>query len=340
MTTDLLYRLLDVDPEAGPGELLFRARGIHYQLPYLVLSALAREGVRMGEPSRAELRRAEARAEWYAELADRLRGSTGVEPIKGLHLASYYPKDLLRPQGDLDLIAPTEARLWRTVLELAAEFPVENIDVTVFGEPRHTMVTMFWPAEDPLSDPWYKVELCTAALVGDLAAVPVRPVLSAPRHVECLIALAEEGLQRSFRARDVVDVQVLSGLDFDPAATAAVVAEYRLAPEAVQLLDFADAYVGLGSLAEVRTALAEAVAVELARRELAGPEPVIVPRHGLLLRRTEPRTDWDTVRIVRFEQGDLLLTPVADYLLTDRETVGREQYDFALAALHAWDGAR
>lgn len=339
MKTELLYDLLGVDPDAGPAELLFRARGTHYQLPYLVLSALAREGARMGEAARAELGRAQARARRYAELSRELSAATGVRAIKGLQLADRYPSDLLRPQGDLDLIAPTEAALWQAVALIVAGNPVEHIDVTVFGDgPRHTMVSLFWPAEDPLSDPWFKVEVCTAALTGDLAAVPVRPVLSAADEVECLIALAEEGLQRDFRHRDAVDVLVLSEAPFEPAATVAAVAEYRLAPEAASLLDFAGRYVPLGTLDPVRRALEPEIPRELERRR--EPGPACTPQHGLFLRRVETRQGWDSARVVPSAEGELLLTPVADYLLTRRETVSRASYDAALTALAAWDGDR
>ncbi|MDH6124001.1 hypothetical protein [Kitasatospora sp. GP82] len=339
MNTDLLYDLLDVDPRAGAAELLVRARRSP-QLPYLVLSSLAREDARMGEPARAELRRAQARADRYAEVARRLGESTGVRPIRGLPLARYYPPDLLRPQGDLDLIAPSQSALWRAAARLVTDYPIETIDVTVLGDrPRHLKVALFWPAADPLVDPWYRVELCTAALAGDLATVPVRPVLAADDHVECLIALAEKGLQRPFQVRDVVDVLVLSGLAFDPSETAAVVSAYRLAPEAARLLDVAAAHVCLGSLAAVRAELAPEIGPELRRRERTGPEQAIVPRRGVLLRRTVTRDDWDEVRYVPFGQGELLLTPVADYLLAGQDPVPRERREAALAALHAWDAA-
>ncbi|GAB1644040.1 hypothetical protein [Krasilnikovia sp. MM14-A1259] len=342
MTTDLLYRLLDVDPDSGPAELLHRARGTHYQLPYLVLSALARDGARMGEPARAELQRAQERSRRYADLAADLAAATGVRAIKGLQLAARYPADLLRPQGDLDLVAPDEAALWRAVTRIAEQHPVENIDVTVFGvEPRHTMVVMFWPAEDPLVDPWFKVEICTAALTGDFGCVPVRPVLHAPDHVECLIALAEEGLQRPFRHRDVLDVRALSTAEFDPADTVAAVAAYRLAPEAADLLDFAARYTPLGALAAVRAALEPEVTAEQCRRDR--PPATIGagrPEHGLFLRRVPVRPGWDSARVRSFGGGRLLLTPVADYLLTDREVVSRARYDAALAELDRDDRSR
>ncbi|MFG3052664.1 hypothetical protein ACGFZP_17130 [Kitasatospora sp. NPDC048239] len=337
MNTDLLYHLLDVDPAAGPAELLRRARTSR-SLPYLVLSSLAREDIRMGEHARAELCRARDRADRYAQLARDLSRSTGVRPIRGLPLAGYYPPGLLRPQGALELVAPSEAALWQAVIRLVTAYPVEDIDVTVIGErPRHTAVTVVWPAEDPLVDPWFRVRLDTAALPGDLAAVPVRPFLAADDRVECLIALAEKGLSRAFRPRDVLDVAALARQPFEPVETAAVVAAYHLAPETAALLDLAAAHVPLGSLAGVRTTLESEVGPELHRRTHAAARP-LVPRHGTLLRRTVIRHDWDEARLLPFDDAALLLTPIADYLLApaaDRPTSG--QHTTALAALHTWD---
>ena len=340
MNTDLLYAMLDVDPGDGPAELLLRARDSR-QLPYLILSSLAREGTRMGEPARAELRRAQDRADLYAQLAVTLGESTGVRPIGGARIAGYYPANLLRPQNDLNLVAPTEAALWQAVARLVCDHPVEDIEVTLLGDrPRHTAVTVCWPAADPLLDPWHKVRLCTAALLGDLTTVPVRPLLAAEDHVECLIALAEQGLRRTFRVRDAVDVQFLSELTWDPGETAAVLAAYRLAPEAAQLLDFTVAHAALGPLAAVRTALEPEIAPELRRRVQAGTTRAIVPRHGVFLRRTVTRDSWDQARLVPFDHGELLMTPVADYLLPGQDAVTWEQQETALAALHAWDTGR
>jgi hypothetical protein len=346
--SDLLYELLGVDPEAGPAELLFRARGIHYQLPYLVLSVAAREGARMGVSSRDELRRAHVRADRYAELGAQLGSEFGVRQVKGVQLARYYPNDLLRPQGDIDLVAADQATLWNAVRRVVAGNRVENIDITVFGP--HVMVTMFWPATDPLSDPWYKVEFCTAALTGDFETVPVRPALPDHDIAACLIALAEEGLQREFRARDVVDLLMLSEVDFPVGEVAGLVDEYRLAPETVAMLKFAAKHIPLGTLAPLATALADAAERERDRRaagedgfpspggDVAAKLASGFPVHGMYLRRTASREDWPAARVLPFEEGHLLLTPVADYLLTDQAVVTREQYDLAAAALARWDG--
>ncbi|MED7948419.1 hypothetical protein [Streptomyces sp. BE303] len=338
MNTALLYHLLDVDPADGPAELLHRARGSR-RLPALVLSALAGDGVRMGEPARAELRRARDRADRYTRLADDLARSTGVRALRGLPLAGYYPADLLRPLDVLDLVAPGEAALWQAVVRLVTDHPVEHIEVTLLGDrPHHTAVTVLWPAEDPLVDPWYRVRVTTAALDGDGAGVPVRPYLVADDHVECLIALAEEGLRRPFLPADVLDVAALDRQPFEPAETAAVVAAYRLAPEAAALLDLAATYLPLGPLALVRASLEAELAPESRRRTEAAAALRPAARHGTLLRRTAIRHDWDEALLAPVPDGPLLLTPVADYLLTPApDSATQAERAAGLRALHDWD---
>ncbi|MHC5705193.1 hypothetical protein HHX38_29470 [Streptomyces sp. PKU-MA01144] len=347
MNTSLLYRLLDADPADGPAELLRRARACHH-LPHLVLSALVRDGVRMGEPARAELRRARDRAAHYARLAAGLARATGVRAIRGLPLAGYYPDGLLRPLGTLDLVAPDEAALWQAVIRLVTEHPVEQIDVALLGDrPRHTTVTVHWPAEDPLVDPWYRVHLTTAALPGDGSAVPVRPYLVADEHVECLIALAESRLHRPALPPGPVALLDIAGLTrrpFEPTETAAVLAAYRLAPEAATLLDAAADHLPLGPLAAVRTALAPELAPERRRRTQAAA-PHLPTRRGVLLRRTAIRHSWDEARLLTLTPGTLLLTPVADYLLvptpgtpgTPGTRAAPATRTAALKALQHWD---
>ncbi|MFD5323376.1 hypothetical protein [Streptomyces sp. NPDC127092] len=344
VNTALLYRLLDTDPADGPAELLHRARAGRH-LPHLVLSALARDGVRMGEPARAELRRARDRAAHYARLAAELARSTGVRAIRGLPLAGYYPAGLLRPLGTLDLVAPDQAALWQAVIRLVTDHPVEHIDVSLLGDrPHHTAVTVHWPAEDPLADPWYRVHLTTAALPGDGATVPVRPYLVADQHVECLIALAETRLRKPARTPGpvtVLDVAGLTGQPFEPAETAAVLAAYRLAPEAATLLDHAAGHLPLGALAAVRAALTPELGPERRRRAEATTRR-LATRHGTLLRRTVIRHTWDESRLLTpAPDTPLLLTPVADYLLTPTPVtpVTPTLRTAALRALHEWDTA-
>lgn len=351
MDLALLYDVLDVPEDFGPGHLLFAARRQHYTLPYLVLSALAREGVPMSGAARGELDRARRRAAHYGAVLDRVAAEVPVRPLKGPLLARAYPEDLLRPQGDLDLVTVGEPDLWRAVRLLMADGP-RHVGVTVLGAPqRHVVVTLSGPAEDPLLDPELRVEVATAALVGDQVAVPIRAAMPADALASNLLALAEERFQRPFHARDAIDLHQL-GRSAVPstAELVAAAASYHLAPELAELLAYAGDRVPLGSLAPLAGhALATEADAERARRAAVpasappapGAEAALaagVPLYGMPLRRTAEqlaaRSGWERARVHRFGGDEaLLLTPVGDYLLVTGELVGQERYDAALREL-------
>ncbi|MFE2154253.1 hypothetical protein ACFXJO_13965 [Streptomyces lavendulae] len=355
MDLALLYDVLDVPEDFGPGFLLFSARKQHYTLPYLVLSALAREGHPMSEAARGELARAQRRADHYGAVLERVAAEVPVRPVKGPLLARAYPPDLLRPQGDLDLVTVGEPDLWRAVRLLMADRP-RHVGVSVLGAPeRHVVVTLSGPAEDPLLDPELRVEVATAALVGDQAAVPIRAAMPLDPLTSNLLALAEERFQRPFHPRDAIDLHHL-GRSADPAAgpsvaeLVAAAASYHLAPELAELLAYAQEKAPLGALAPLAgDALAAEADAERARRAAVpaaaprapGAWPALeagAPLYGMPLRRTgeqlAARTGWERARVHRFGgDGALLLTPVGDYLLVTGELVGQDQYDAALREL-------
>ncbi|MDJ0381791.1 nucleotidyltransferase family protein [Streptomyces sp. G-G2] len=360
MDLALLYDVLDVSEDFGPGYLLFAARKQHYTLPYLVLSALAREGAPMSEAARGELARAQRRAAHYEAVLERVAAEVPVRPVKGPLLARAYPPDLLRPQGDLDLVTVGEPDLWRAVRLLMADRP-RHVGVSVLGAPeRHVVVTLSGPAEDPLLDPELRVEVATAALVGDQGAVPIRAVMPADVLTSNLLALAEERFQRPFHPRDAIDLHQLGrsadlSAGLSPPELVAAASLYHLAPELAELLAYAQEKAPLGALAPlVGDALAAAADAERARRAAVpadaplapGAEAALaagVPLYGMPLRRTEEqlaaRAGWERARVHRFGGDEaLLLTPVGDYLLVTGELVGQEQYDAALRELDGLAG--
>ncbi|WP_405982950.1 nucleotidyltransferase family protein [Streptomyces sp. NBC_00158] len=343
MDLAMLYDVLDVSPEQGPGRLLFTARKAHYTLPYLVLSALEREGCSMSAAARGELARARRRARHYEEVLTRVTAQVPAQVIKGPLLARTYPEGLLRPQGDLDLVTEGEPDLWNAVRLLTEDNPPQYAGVSVLGAPaRHVVVTLTWQPEDPLLDPELRVEIATAALVGDQEAVPIRSAMPADTLTANLLALAEERFQRPFHARDAIDVHMLGNAEppsLDGLVSAAV--EYHLAPELRELLDYAAQRVPVGHLAVLGPALEAAEREERARRAArpVSPGPATdvraaleagVPLYGMPLGRATGRTDRDRARVHHFGEGALLLTPVGDYLLVTGETVAQEQYDAAL----------
>ncbi|MYU25367.1 nucleotidyltransferase family protein [Streptomyces sp. SID8352] len=345
MDLALLYDVLDVPEENGPGHLLFAARKQHYTLPYLVLSVLAREGSPMSEAARGELARAQRRADHYRAVLARVAAEVPVRVLKGPLLAACYPEGVLRPQGDLDLVTADEPELWQVVRLLLAERP-EHVGVSVLGAPeRHVVVTLSRPAEDPLLDPELRYEVATAALVGDHGTVPIRAAMPTNAPTANLLALAEERFQRPFHPRDALDIHRLgSGSVPSLPGLVAAATEYHLAPELRELLEYADGLVPLGVLAPLAEALVAAEAAERGRRAAvpaAGPLPRDTaaaladgrPLYGLPLRRVEGRGDWTRARIHRFGGEALLLTPVGDYLMVTGETVSRERHAAALDEL-------
>ncbi|ONK16051.1 nucleotidyltransferase family protein [Streptomyces sp. MP131-18] len=348
MDLSTLYDALDVPEEHGPGRLLFSARKAHYTLPYLVLSALEHRGHPMSEAARGELGRARRRARHYEEVLAHIADRARVQVVKGPMLARHYPDGILRPQGDLDLVTDGEADLWRAVRLLTADSTPLYIGVSILGAPtRHTVVALHWPAEDPLLDPEIRVDVATAALVGDGGVFPIRPRIPEDPLAANLLALAEERLQRPFHARDIIDVHVLGTTPV--ASTEALVsaaAEYHLAPELGELLDHAATRLPLGHLSGLSAALEAGVVRERARRAAysAPPAPPTdigaalaagTALYGMPLRPAEGRTDWDRARVHRYGDEALLLTPVGDYLLVTHEIVTQERYEAALRELDA-----
>ncbi|WP_328939194.1 nucleotidyltransferase family protein [Streptomyces tauricus] len=341
ITLGLLYELLDSDPHDGLAALVHRARVAHYTLPALVLSVLEKEGVELGTGADGELRRARHRAERYAGVLAALPEGGEVIPLKGSLLAGLYPSGVLRAQGDVDLFVRDEAQLWRTATALATDGPSE-IWVTVMGpEPTwHLLVSMVWPNEEPVVEPEYRVELANAALLGDFAAVGVRPALPADTLTAVLLCLAEERLQRSFHPRDVLDLYVLRPWLPAGADVVAVADDYRLAPELLELCEYASRLLPQGDFGELSRLLSEPAGRERERRakmpDRGGPlglrDSMLrgQPVHGLPLRH-RLRGDLVTARTHWIDDQALLHTPVGDYLLTTDKLVSEQAAATVLA---------
>ncbi|GAA2843839.1 hypothetical protein [Crossiella cryophila] len=343
----LLHRLLGLPERETPRALLRAARAAARTLPHLVLSLAERDGLPLGTGSTDELRRARVRAETYRRFLGLVQAEAGVRVMKGPQLAQRYPADLLRPAGDLDLVAADEARLWLAARAVLAVRQVEDIDLTVFQHSGHrdVVIALAWPSEDPLLDRGYKIEISTMAFPGDGGAVPIRAALPADPWLADLLALAEERHQRDFHAKDVLDVLVLAG-DAPPGETvAAAAAGLYLAPELAELLDYAAGFASLGPLAPTLERLRAPAAAELARRARwhpaeAGAADSVADRlatgrpvYGMPLRQVSGREDWPVAELREVAGSTVLATPVADLLLVTGELVDPEQFTSVLRAL-------
>jgi hypothetical protein len=341
ITTEKLFSLFGLPEEDGPGRLVYAARKEHYTLPFLVLSVLADEGVELGQAAAGELARAQRRAGYYNELMSTVLCGMRLHALKGRSLAGRYPPGVFRAQGDLDLLAADEQELWRAAVLLCRERPL-SAAVSVFGgQPRDYLLSLCWSPEEPLVDPERKVEISTVPLTGDFAAVPVRRTLPGDPVLANLICLAEERLQRPFHLRDALDLYVLSPALSELADDVAMAAaEYRLAPEVAELIEYAAARLPVAPLEQVLRSLGPLAAGERARRaspgapaEASGGSAGLLRRggllHGMPLGDTTVNPDIETAHIHVFSDEALLLTPIGDYLLVAGALVSQTTYDRA-----------
>ncbi|MFF4486158.1 hypothetical protein ACFY0F_06600 [Streptomyces sp. NPDC001544] len=341
----LLHRLLEVPEHEGAYRLVRRAQQTSGTLAQLVVSVAAAEGAETGSGSRDLLERARLRADRYAELRGALTGCPGLRTVKGPSLAAHYPPDVRRPVGDLDVVAPDEAQLWRAALTLCSlgGEPAELSLFTADGR-LHVMVAVLWPSPDPLMEEEIRVELCTAAFAGDFAGVPVRPELPADQVLADLLSVAEERFQRSFHAKDAVDLlMLLEGGAATPAEMADAASAYRLAPELLELTGLLGAAVDHPGTEPLRRALAGAAQDETARRAAARrstPEPerpvaarldAGCPVWGMPLNRAT--RSGNSCVLEHRAALPLARTPVGDYLLVADEVVDPGVYATALAAV-------
>ncbi|MEV6823587.1 hypothetical protein [Amycolatopsis sp. NPDC051102] len=355
-TLDLLRTLLDAQ-DAPPDVLLHRARTASYLLPPLVLSVADREGHRLGTGSEDEVRRHRERIALYRKIAE-LAVSHGARVVKGPALARFLPPWVVRTSGDLDLLAPGEAVLWKIALAVEELFGARELILTLagWGAGAHLMVGLVRAAEDPWLDRELCVEIATFAYPGDFERVPLRAAMPARESTAQLLAVAEERLQRTFGVRDALDcLAVLTSAEApDPAELAEAATAWSLAPELLELVELAEDAAGAAAAvpAAHRTALAGPAAAERARRDeieaVPGPEgetrpermrrllaaggPVAerlraaFPVFGMPLRSGTGFAPADRATV--YEDGDLIVltTPLDAFLLVTEQVVAPDRY--------------
>ncbi|MFJ9378737.1 nucleotidyltransferase family protein [Streptomyces sp. NPDC101455] len=359
VTLAMLYRLLGVREHESGRELIRRGRLVSPRLPQLLISAAQRENVPLGTGTSDELRRARNKALQYGRLYDAVRTRVpAVRLVKGPSLARWYPTDLLRPVGDLDLVVESEEQLWEAARTLYDGVPVDRIDLALQRHDGRTHVTvgLHWPSEDELLDRPYNIELTTLPLPGDAErTVPPRATLPGDQTLADVLSLAEERFQRAFNVKDAVDVLMLFGQSPpDPVELAENARCHRLAPELLELVTYARTGTGAAFLDDFLTPLARPAAAELSCRKASADEPPValgtgtvdgrlragIPVPGLQL--TLHQREVGSLGAHRHDSDGvtLLCTPVGDFLLVCEEVVSRDSYDTALSVLDRLEADR
>jgi hypothetical protein len=345
ITLALLYRLLGVDEGLGLNRLVRAAYQTSYHLPALVVSVAQQEGIELGPASTDLLRRTRGRADDYAQLYEVLAAGANVRQLKGHALADRYPRGVIRPSGDLDLVAASADDVWKTARRIISHRPVTHVDLTLMGNRgEHTLVHFEWPSEDVLMDPLGQVDLCTAAYSERAKVLSLRSDMPDDPWLACFLAVAEERFQRSFNAKDLLDVLVLRESMPPAEQIVEAVEEWDLTPEAAELLHRASDFFDLGPLEDVRKAVLPHLPTDRGHRtvqEHSAHEPVDArarlsagyPVFGMMLGEISDRTDRQEMSLHEFDHGVLALTPLGDYLLVGRQLVDPRLYERALAEL-------
>ncbi|MFE0420132.1 hypothetical protein [Streptomyces tendae] len=350
ITIPLLYRLLSVDEGLGLNRLVRAAYQTSYHLPVLVVSAAQQEGIVLGPVGSELLRRARTRGEDYARLYEVLSAGADVRQLKGHALAHRYPPGVIRPSGDMDLVAADAETLWKAARLAVAHRPVSDVDMTLMGAGgEHTLLHFEWPSEDVLMDPLGQIDLCTAAYSERCKVLPLRPDMPEDPWLACFLAVCEERFQRGFNAKDLIDVLVL--VESAPSAAQVVdtVEEWDFGPEAAELLDRASGFFDLGPLDAVRKALLPHLSANRDRRtqwKADVDEPLDarerlgagLPVFGMPLGGISVRPDRHDLELHEFDRGVCALTPLGDYLLVGRQLVDPDLYERALTEIGALHG--
>jgi hypothetical protein len=275
-------------------------------------------------------------------LGAQLSAEHGLTVIKGERIARRLPAPLLRQSGDVDLVAPDEAALWRCVLDLRGRYAAVVQGVSVIdrdGRPPHIMVAVKWAAPEPLLDKPMGVDVTTFAYGGDFRAVPLRANLPGDEDLAGLLAVAEERFQRKFRVKDHLDLLTLAPVlerrygDDLATVVGAAATQWALAPELRRLIAGTHQWVPVSPVWQrTLNALRRPAREEQARRR-PGRAGVHRLRFGYPL--DEHAVAGDAVRIHARDGGDIAETPVGRCLLTDRLVVDEEQLSAAIEDLRS-----
>lgn len=320
MTT--VEQLLGVPPGYAPWRVADMAARARILATWLS-SAVARD-LELTPGAHAYLARMRRRMTTLHTLGEELATAHGLALIKGVRIARYLPDGLLRQSGDVDLVAPDEAALWRCALDLRDRYGAVPQGVSILTSldgPRHVGVMLKWPAEEPHLDKPMGADITTCAFCGDLAGVPVRVTPPAEDDLCGLFAVAEERFQRRFRIKDRLDLLALAEALEDRLGdrlgevVCAAADELALAPELRQLVRKTDEWVPVSARWQsVLAALEPLAAAEKARRRPGRPG-VYRLRFGFPLDTTPG--DELAVRIQAGPDGPVAATPLGTCLLVE-----------------------
>jgi hypothetical protein len=207
---------------ADDATLLEIARSPRHKLAVTLLSAWSSAGRALSREHDDELAAHRRRIDRYRATWGRIREvAPDVHTIKGFGILRHYPPGVLRAAGDIDVICPRPAQMWRAARRLLDDgWDFEAL--TVLGGRRmvggtrtaadrpEILLELRKPPSDGIDVP-YVVGLATPDIFTSLRMPPRR--LSAPGRswlATNVVALLAERWERRFNSRDLLDIALLA----------------------------------------------------------------------------------------------------------------------------------
>ena len=211
-------------PAAGDDESFLRiARAPDHKLAVTLLSAEAAAGRPLRSAELTELAANRHRIDCYGKAWSVVSGAApDAYIVKGSSIGAYYPPDLLRAAGDMDVICPA-AQLWSAARDLInvgwqvsgfTIFPAWASASRAAGG-LEILIELSQPSDTEIEEP-YAVELRTVEVATSILRPAQRLTEPLPAVAGNILALVAERWERPFRTRDVYDLAVLCD-HLDPA---------------------------------------------------------------------------------------------------------------------------
>jgi hypothetical protein len=225
----------------GPAETVALVRQSQPSFAPTLYAAWQAAGEHLSAGLSYDLDAARARIGYYRSVAGALAAQVpALTSIKGLEVADLYPAGLVRAMNDLDYIAANQDDLWRaTTLLLADGWSLDTATFSHLAGALQVMVSLRRSPEDPYLLP-YGIEIATYYALGNLGGVPPVPSLppawQAP-PVKNLLMLLFERFEQPYRARDLIDADLLlsSARGGEQAALHQAIGALRLGGEYAEL---------------------------------------------------------------------------------------------------------
>jgi len=185
-----------------------------HKLRIVLASALLSEGHKISPGLEYEVSFWRRQVAAYDETVETVRAAApGMRRMKGGEIGALYPADWVRDSSDVDLVAESPDEVWAAARQLRENgWSPDSLAVQRVDGRLDVALNMVSESADEFLLDHQAVEMVSAEITGD--AWRVRPASRVPGlrptgPARQVLALLEEGFERSWLARDLLDASLL-----------------------------------------------------------------------------------------------------------------------------------